>query len=115
MKYLLLTFLLLSGCSEVARPEYDVEKFVVDKKICIQTCMRYTFGMFHSEGQSWGTGSSSMNGLTQTQIFDRVKNECVQYYKDERCCRRPSDDYSVQVLSSTIHGYEYGACRKKTR
>ncbi len=82
MKYLL-SMLFLVGCIESKpRPVINHNR---EKKYCIQACMEHTFKWFHNKGSSWGTGSSSMNGLSQTQVFDRVKKECVEFYKDEKC------------------------------
>lgn len=56
-------------------------------KYCIKACMEEHFEMFHNEGDSWGTGSSSMNGLSQQKIFDRVEQQCEKFMKGEKCCK----------------------------
>lgn len=107
---LLLVLLFISACSEEIKPKINVEDYAVDKKYCVHMCMRATFSMFHGEGHSWGAGSSSMNGLSQEKIFDRVKSECVGFYDTERCCRRDQNDYEYKTVKSWIHGSEYGPC-----
>jgi len=35
---------------------------------------------FHTKGESWGTSSSSMNGLAQSEIYSTVRSECKAIY-----------------------------------
>lgn len=115
MKYIILFALLLVGCAEPPTPKLNIQDFVVDKKYCISECMSHTFSMFHNNGSSWGTGSSSMNGLSQEKIFDRVKKECQDFYNNETCChvKYPLESWdSHKVLLSVIHSYKFGVCQK---
>jgi hypothetical protein len=77
-------------------------------KYCIDNCLWAKFQMFHAEGHSWGTGSSSMSGLGQERIYDRVLAYCKEFYSDEKCCE---GDAGVTWRNiNTIHGFRYGAC-----
>jgi len=81
---------------------------VVDKKYCHSVCTRHEFKKFHNSGGSF-SGSSSMNGLSQRQIYDRVLDYCKDFYKKERCCKPSKSDYR-EVKVSHFHSYDYGAC-----
>ena len=85
--------------------------YVVDKKYCVSACMHTEFRSFQNEGKSWGTGSSSMNGLNQDKIYDRVKQECVAFYAEEKCCKRSGLDIEA-MEEPYVHGYDFGACVK---
>lgn len=108
MKYLLLILLFLTACIEERNPLVYKK---VDKKYCVANCRAYEFKNFHNSGSSWGTGSSSMNGLSQSAIYDRVIDECNTFYKDNGCC---SIDYAHQYdhYVSHFHGgdFTYGEC-----
>lgn len=112
MKLILISLFMLfiTGCEE---RKVTIETAKVPVKYCIENCLKNQFHMFHNNGQSWGTGSSSMNGLMQSQIYDRVKQECVEFYKDEQCCKTniPGGVYTFDVLKTTIHGIDFGACK----
>jgi len=113
MKYIwILSITLGTACTNPVITEYKVEDYERPMKYCKEECLRESFTMFHNLGRSWGTGSSSMNGLSQTQIFDRVIKYCENYYSGEICCERPSDDFRKTVITSHQHGYDYGPCRK---
>jgi hypothetical protein len=94
--------------------DYEKETIVVDVKYCISECMSFEFERFHNKGSSWGTGSSSMGGLSQGSIYDRVKVECVEFYKNEKCCKREPRDYTRKNVSR-YHGYEYGECLNRIK
>jgi len=109
MKYFII-LAVLTGC--VDNETYKVSDFKKPMKYCIEACLHSSFKMFHHKGESWGTGSSSMQGLGQAKIFDRVMSYCTNFYKEENCCTRPTKDYSHQVVVSYQHHYKYGACVK---
>lgn len=107
MKLIMLCLILfIVGC----KPDryYKLKRIKkVDKKYCLEACRAKTFESFHSTGNSWGTGSSSMNGLSQSQIFDRVDRSCKEFYKGEDCC----DRFNLYAIGlPTNHGYDYSAC-----
>jgi hypothetical protein len=104
MKYLVLALLALTACSDPPKPSKHVAM-----KYCIEKCMSSQFGNFHG-GKMFG-GSSSMNGLTQTQIFDRVEKYCNDFYKDEQCCHGSWVDESDNDYNQ-VHDNYYGACDK---
>lgn len=82
----LLPLILLLSCS---KPKFTLKKGIFGEtkmKHCINSCIKDQFGMFHNKGESWGTGSSSMNGLIQSKIYDRVREECVKFMQGEKCC-----------------------------
>lgn len=90
----------LTGCTALF---YEEPKIVeVDVKYCIAVCRAYEFGNFHN-GTSMG-GSSSMNGLTQAQIFDRVTKSCEDFYAKTKCC----EGYDTV---RRLHNYRYGECK----
>ena len=70
--------LLISGCS----PRPEVQPEIKHKQWCVNKCMRDIFSNFHNNGESWGTGSSSMNGMGQKDTFNTVKKHCELIYKD---------------------------------
>lgn len=84
MKFkLLLLILLLTSCKSSNIDNTTKLKF------CIHDCVVWTFSKaFHARGRSWGTSSSSMVGLTQTEIYNKVNSECKLLYQNESCCRR---------------------------
>jgi len=110
MRYFII-LLLLTGCV-VEKETYKISDFKKPMKYCIEACLHSSFRMFHGKGESWGTGASSMQGLGQAKIFDRVMSYCKNFYEEESCCKRPSKDYSNQVVVSYQHHYTYGACVK---
>lgn len=105
MKYIILIFLI--GCTE--KNNNDRTNWIVPVKYCLDVCNINTFKSFHSKGDSWGTSSSSMNGLSQNAIFDRVEKYCKEFYAEEKCC-----EFNYQHLDQKsiipIHGWEYGPC-----
>lgn len=105
MKYLLL-ILMFTGC---APSEEEKKLKYIKNKECVEVCISARFGDFHNSGSSWGTGSSSMSGLSQSEIYNRVVKHCEDYYKDEKCCQY---NYNLQSGGiSKIHSYNIGACR----
>lgn len=65
----------------------------------------------YTDGSSWGTGSSSMNGLSQSQIYDTVTNTCKDFYRDVACCEPDNHTKYVSSAIHTNHGYRYGQCK----
>lgn len=110
MKYIviILTFLMFA-CEPV--PPQPIKNNVIAMKNCMHVCMSSTFEMFHHQGSNWGTGSSSMNGLSQEKIFDRVVKYCEEFYKEEKCCQYDYR-YRTTYKVNKIHSYEYGACQE---
>jgi len=47
---------------------------------CVDICMEDRFDDMHNNGDSWGTGSSSMSGMTQSNIFIVIKEYCESVY-----------------------------------
>ena len=112
MRYLLL-LLLITGCEVEPLTPAEIFKYKVDLKYCVSNCMKYEFKKFHNSSSAFlgGAGSSSMNGLTQTQIYDRVKKECVEFYEGETCC---TFNYEYGIDSSVkaiMHGWDFNACK----
>jgi len=109
MKILVLLIIILTSCES----NKDKENLYVDMKYCIDGCLENRFQIFHGRGRSWGTGSSSMNGLSQKQIYDRVIKYCEVFLKGEKCCTRyfRSD---TSIISGRIfkHSFthDYGIC-----
>jgi hypothetical protein len=83
----------------------------VDKKYCVSECRKTEFKLFHSKGSSWGAGSSSMNGMSQSAIYTEVTKSCEEFYKTEKCCEW-NRGYSTDNNIRTIHGFDYGVCIK---
>lgn len=80
MKFLLLiTVVLVSSCIDTPQAPYIAEEKPL--KWCIDKCIKNTFRMFNN-GQFLG-GSSSMNGISEVNIFDKIHNYCANYYKDK--------------------------------
>lgn len=103
-----LIMLLLASCNTETCGFEEVkvaDKYIVKNKRCVDACISARFGNFHNNGESWGTGSSSMNGLKETSIFVRVLNYCQDYYKGEKCCA------GYKKVEKTHHG-EIGICKE---
>jgi hypothetical protein len=88
--------LFLVGCNQ--DPVY--ESTPAPMAYCIAECMSHEFGNFHGQGDSWGTGSSSMSGLTQSDIFNTVKSHCEAIY--DKCFKAYHSDFI------NIHGHYAG-------
>jgi len=95
---LLMMLMNISGCKE--KPFLSTE--IRDVKYCHSACIKNTFENFHSDG--WGT--SSMDGMSQSKVFDRVERYCKEFYQNERCCKMSDKNYNIE----TLHGYRYGPC-----
>ena len=106
---LIIMFLLLLSCNGKPLKEIDKKRFQKPIKFCVDYCMVATFGNFHNKGSSWGTGSSSMNGLGQQKIFDKVLSYCEKFYEGQDCCSR-NHRYGKDNSVETVHGYDYGIC-----
>ena len=106
MKYLAV-ILFLSGCVDAKHQPFP-PPVQVSVKYCLDQCIGETFSNFHERGRAWGAGASSMNGLSQSQIFDRVEAYCAKFYRGEKCCEAGASAWrNIQ----TVHGYNYGACK----
>lgn len=108
MKPLLILILIASCRERVAEPKAVIKR--VEMKYCISECMKYEFKKFHAKGDSWGTSSSSMSGLSQKSIYDKVKEDCLDFYKGSDCCKRQYGDLDNKTIKSGIHGYKFGEC-----
>jgi len=110
MKYFLIAILLVgAGCTfQDARPG-NVKK--VDKKFCVSVCRSSEFQNFHNRGRSWGAGSSSMGGLQQGEIYDRVTRECEKFYEKEECCLVNPGISGATPYIHDIHSHNFGACK----
>lgn len=96
--------LLIAACTPP--PPEPPRDYKVDKKYCVASCRSGEFGNFH-HGTSLG-GSSSMNGLTQTQIYDRVTKECEKFFTS--CCEW-NNVYGRYSNIVELYGYHYGECK----
>jgi hypothetical protein len=96
----------LVGCTQEPPPT-PVE--IVNTKFCIQVCTDHEFRKFHANGESWGTGSSSMNGVSESKIYEKVRQQCIEFYKEETCCLVKHHTGFSKIFQ--IHSYNYGACR----
>jgi len=105
---LIIICLALTSCTEEKKEKISA---VTDVKYCIQNCIKHTFKWFHNKGSSWGTGSSSMKSLGQSQIFDRVKAECVEFYNNEKCCANKISDSLNTIKNWRLHGGGFGVCK----
>lgn len=99
----------LLGCTAQEPKQSPRPIHYAKMKNCIDECVRAEFSLFHSSGQSWGEGSSSMAGVTQGQIFDRILDYCEDFYSDEKCCE--GDLGAAWNNINTIHGVRFGACK----
>ena len=108
MRLIRLLFLVVIFCScDSGSPKY----VKVDKRFCIDSCLKNTFSKsFHSRGDSWGTSSSSMNGLSQKKIFDRVISYCQDFYNGYECCDYFKSSDSARKMMTDPHGYSFQIC-----
>jgi hypothetical protein len=72
----LLLLILLTGCVKQIIPPPQAK----DLAWCVDTCMEDMFEDMHNNGDSWGTGSSSMNGMQQNNTFLEIKQYCESVY-----------------------------------
>jgi hypothetical protein len=87
MKNIIFVFILVASACDNNSQKNDSQRYVeVDNKFCIRHCVKSEFEMFHNKGRSWGTGSSSMNGLEQKEIYNEVYRRCGEMMKGEKCC-----------------------------
>lgn len=99
---MLSSLLMLHGCKNV------IEKhppFVVkDKQPCIDACISKRFHDFHNSGGTF-SGSSSMNGLSQTEIWSTIHNYCSEIMNKRHCIymRGIYTNYDLYTFN-----YEYG-------
>lgn len=49
---------------------------------CVNVCQEDIFSDMHSSGDSWGTSSSSMGGMTQSDTFSVVIKHCNKIYAE---------------------------------
>lgn len=92
----------MTGCSNSSSPKHVIN-YTVDTKFCISVCRNYEFKNFHS-------GISSNTELSQEKIYDKITNECKEFYINTSCCKW-NNDYTRNSNISHIHGYEYGECK----
>jgi len=97
------------GCTDgTPRNSFPETHPEVPMKYCIDACKNEEFSRFH-HGESFG-GSSSMGGLHQEAIYDRVEKSCKEFYGGEKCCELSFyKDYKDRYLRP-VHGYEYAPC-----
>ncbi len=93
--------IITTGCNTNGPKKHAIK---VQNKYCISVCVKKEFSNFHTRGRSWGTGSSSMTGLSQLGIYETVKKECEDFYKNEQCYKSKSIGADIE----TIHSYYYG-------
>jgi hypothetical protein len=102
LNYLIILLALTACTKETIAPATQIKM-----KVCLDKCIRNTFENFHNS--SFLSGSSSMDGLSQKQIFDRVITYCNKYYEGETCCKASGNDYTDKNVDKT-HDYRVGAC-----
>lgn len=95
MRYLIL-FLILSGCT----PRATYVMVPKEAKHCINDCLHRTFNAFgHTSSKSLGgAAASSMAGLSQDKIFDRVLKYCKDFSSCGQCMRK-REGYITQPVS----------------
>ena len=76
MKKLIIVLVALSflGCNEIRK---------VGASKCIRNCVKREFSLFHNS-ESF-SGSSSMDGLSQENIYDAVYDRCELFLNNESC------------------------------
>lgn len=118
----ILTLFIIS-CKDFKDPiiyKLDIKKYVVDMKYCISECRTATFATFHNEGDSWGTGSSSMNGLQEHSVLSKVDKLCKEFYYESTCCKTNSNERydserwvnNFKSSSKNYHSRYYGECNE---
>lgn len=50
---------------------------------CIEICREDIFRSMHTSGKSWGTSSSSLNGMSESNTFTKVISHCESVYQQE--------------------------------
>lgn len=101
----LLIFLITTGTGLSKSKTFPQEK---PKAWCESVCMTEMFKNFHKRGESWGTSSSSLNGVGQANIFDTVLNYCAKIYSNG--CFKV--EYENPSAIHTKHGTYYSASEK---
>jgi hypothetical protein len=75
---------------------------------CVKVCREDIFDDMHSTGESWGTSSSSMNGMAQNDTLTTTIKYCQSIYKDS-CIKVHRWDGKT----SYIHGDGYDKATTK--
>lgn len=97
MNKLLIGILLVVSCDSAIAASRSKEMHVA---WCVNVCMEDIFKDMHSKGESWGSSSSSMNGIRQDNSFVEIKNYCQSIY--EKSCYRVHFSAHVGIHSSGL-------------
>ncbi len=111
---LIICAIVFAGCEKEGKvcdliPYHDV--------VCSHECLENTFNMFgHSESQFLGgAASSSMGGMNQSKIFDRVISYCKDIKKEDswKCCNAQWRNCSKRTHHVIIRFGDSGYCKEK--
>lgn len=105
----LLALPILIGCTEPPSTS-KTKDFNVPIKMCVDACIGSQFENFHTHPSTWGTGTSSMNGLQESKIYEHVISYCEKFYVGEKCCE--GDAVNTWGNIRTVHGYHFGVCKE---
>ena len=112
---LIVPFLVFVGCSAKQESKVVDEDYVTQMKFCKRECIQDQFTVFHNNGKSWGTGSSSMNGIQETEIMKKVEDQCKEFLEGEKCCHDGGHasilPYRPEVLSYRFRNSDFGVCK----
>lgn len=117
MRFALVTILLVFvGCSAKPEPKVADEAYITKMKFCKRECIQDQFTIFHNNGKSWGTGSSSMNGIQETEIMKKVESQCEELLEGEKCCQLGRGystglPYNPDIISYRLGYSDFGICK----
>jgi len=86
MRLIALSIIFMLAACQGPPPGITKEKAKSHPQRCIQICVDHQFSNMHSTGTSWGTGSSSMNGMSQRDTYSLVRRGCAAIYEGKECC-----------------------------
>lgn len=100
MKKILFIYIIftLSGCD--TKKNIYPPFIIKDKQPCVDACISRRFEDFHHEG-GFISGSSSMNGLKQNEIWNTINNYCSNLMKNRDCV------YLFNTYRDDIYSFDY--------
>jgi hypothetical protein len=91
----------VTGCVEAETEEKRPKK--MNTEWCVNVCIDDLFDNMHNNSNSWGAGSSSMNGMQQNNTFLEIKDYCESVYSKE-CYSLPFMKLQEAIHATSLKG-----------
>lgn len=103
-----LVLITITSCQE-QDTEVNIDDYKVSTKFCVAACVKTEFRLFHTGNGQFlgGSSSSSMGGIGDTSIYQKVYAKCEEFYSLESCCK-----WSPYNTVHNNHGGNYGMCKE---